>query len=670
MSERPAVSRAPRHSRHASSAILAPTSRNVEIAAWARRIGAVAFALACWEIFLRVDSAILATTTKLWLFPLLAIALAAAGGVAGAVAGIVASAAIGAGGARALRALALPWIVALATGLEYALVAYHHLDGTIDWRVLGALAAAALAASLAARRRTRDPAPSSAAAPRTVTPPRDRRWVMLGALALASTALLAWTARRPDVFYALLKRDSALGRALGHSLAPFPPTRVTPPAAPPLPSLRARAPLGPARVVLLTIDALRADALPAYGAPDGRAPRLAALADAALVFADAYTQTPNSAPSVATLLTGLYPFRHGVRNNRMPLVARNQRLPEALAAVGYATAAFVTNPNFGEPFQFERGFGTFRYLRATLGPDGLVRDTNDPEAVTQALAWAGAHRDGPFFLWVHLMAPHSPYIPPDDLATRFASAPGGWFDVWNVQGPEARLAGRRISFDRGAYATAYAGEVASADRLGGRLLDGLEAAGVLADAHVMVLADHGEAFGESDVFGHGRSLDRAETRVPLLWRLPRASRVATITTTVQLADVMPTLLDLLGVAAPSDVDGRDLAALLVGEAAEDDGFAFTESRYLHSMGVRGLLYGGRTRTHTLWLDAGYPCMSACDRRLDPDEHVRRRADEGDPLYPRVAALARAAQATLGASVPAVTLDAEQRERLRALGYAQ
>ena len=181
-----------------------------------------------------------------------------------------------------------------------------------------------------------------------------------------------------------------------------------------------------------------------------------------------------------------------------------------------------------------------------------------------------------------------------------------------------------------------------------------------------------EAFGESDVFGHGRSLDRVETRVPLLWRLPRARRAATVTTAVQLADLMPTALGIVGATMPDERDGRDLGGLLLGETPDDDGFAFTEARYVGSMGVRGLMYAGRTRRRTLWLDAGYPYVCAFDRAHDPEERVRRRAiDDGrDPLYARLISLARDAQAALASPAATTALDEATRTRLRALGYVQ
>src|SRR5262249_36533040 len=119
-------------------------------------------------------------------------------------------------------------------------------------------------------------------------------------------------------------------------------------------------------------------------------------------------------------------------------------------------------------------------------------------------------------------------------------------------------------------------------------------------------------------------------------------------------------------------DGRDLSGVLTGEAGDDDGFAFTQARFLHSMGVKGLLYAVRTRTRTLWLDAGYGYDGEYDRRRDPNEdHMRRYVGpRGAPLRRTLETLAHEAQASL--LVPGLrgTVDAHQLEQLRALGYVQ
>jgi arylsulfatase A-like enzyme len=646
-------------------AAAAAAEDTAEIARWRHVAAASGAAVACWEVFLRLDSTVLTTATKVWLFPLLFALLTSGGAALGGASGHVAVAALGSAAAGRVRRLGFPWVAAAIVGVEYALLAYHHGGGRVDARVLGMVAAVTVVWSMARGRvshAARTAPPLRTARATAASDPRlDRAAAITAALTLAT---FAFALTRPDVGTALIKRNSVVGRVLGHGLTRFAAALPTAAAPDGPPSLPAPAPLGRTNVVLLSIDTLRRDALTPYGAAPERSPRLAALASRAVVFADAYAQVPSSAPSMATVFTGLYAHHHRVRANRT-VFETDSRLPAILAAAGYTTAGFVTNPNFAESFQFDRGFQTYRYEHAALGRDGLVRDTNDVPIVEDALTWVRMQRGNPFFVWVHLMAPHSPYLPPNDLVparpTRFS-----WFNVWNMQQPEARLEDQRTSFNREVYAAHYAAEVASADRLVGYFLDGL--AGV--DAHVIVLADHGETFGESDVFGHGRSLDEVETRVPLIWRLPHAERAATVSTTVQLADVMPTLLRLLDIAAPAHLDGRDVGGVLLGTSDGDDGFAFTEARFLHSMGVRGLMYAGRTRARSVWIDAGYPYTCAFDRSRDPDERVRRRARSSDPLFARVAALASAAQAALTSPPPGAALDAEQKTRLRALGYAE
>jgi arylsulfatase A-like enzyme len=343
-----------------------------------------------------------------------------------------------------------------------------------------------------------------------------------------------------------------------------------------------------------------------------------------------------------------------------------------LASAGYGTAAFVTNPNFAPAFHLDQGFATYHYISSSDFAFGLLLDASDPLAIEAALEWLRTAPNRPALLWVHLMAPHAPYLPPEDLRPEPHPGAGPWFDVWNMGG-DAKVAPGRSYFDLGVYRAMYAAEVLSADRLVGRLLDGLATLDRFDRAHLLFFADHGEAFGENDTFAHGRSLDTAETRVPLMWRLPGGIHAGErIATTVELADIVPTLVRLLGVETPGRFDGRDLSGALLGEAERDDGFAFTQARFLHSMGVRGLLYAVRTHTRTLWLDAGYGYEGEYDRRLDPEEERMRaytpRPD--DALHATLQTLARTGQESLKTTTAVGEIDPAQREQLRALGYVQ
>jgi arylsulfatase A-like enzyme len=627
-----------------------------------RAWGGLLVSAALWEIVLRADSRILAVRTKLWLFPLLLLAFVLVGTALVRAVGALAHALLGRERARALAVPAFALAAGAIVGLEYAFLTYHHPVAPVRYAPVVASAVAALTWLATAWVAGANPLPA-------------RRQVSSAIVVLAATLSglgLAATLRRPDVGAALIKRNSAFGRLLGHSLAAIPRHLAPSGSVTRPPDLPAAHPLGRASVILVTIDALRRDALGTYSGVEGASPRLDAFARSALVFDDAYTQVPSSAPSLATMLTGTYPLHHHLRENRMVLGWQETTLAETLASAGYRTAAFVTNPNFAPVFHFDQGFATYQYLASSEFAFGLLLDASDPQAIEAALAWLRTVPDRPVLLWVHLMAPHSPYVPPADLRPELHPGTGPWFNMWNMGG-DGRVVPGRSYFDLQVYTSLYAAEVRSADRLVGQLFDGLATLDLLDPAHVLVFADHGEAFGENDVFAHGRSLDPAETRVPLLWRLPGGMHAGErIATTVELADIVPTLLRLLGIETSDRFDGRDLSAALLGEAERDDGFAFTQARFLHSMGVRGLLYAVRTRTRTLWLDAGYGYEGEFDRRLDPEEERMRsymqRPD--DALHETLLTLARTAQESLQVPAALGEIDPAQREQLRALGYVQ
>jgi arylsulfatase len=630
-----------------------PRPRPHGVAAWAWT--ALFAGVALWEIFLRLDSRVLAPGTKLWLFPLLLIAFVCVGSALVRLAGAACGALLGRERARARARAAFAVAAGAAVGVEYALLTLTVPAAPLRFTPVVVLAAAVLA-WLVARASVSDDMRRGRAGVATIA-------------ALVTGFALAAALFRPDVGTALIRRNTAFGRLLGHSLARVP--RALPAAAPVTrpPNLPAAAPLGRANVVLFTIDALRRDGLGTYSGRADASPRIDAFARSAIVFDDAYTQVPSSAPSLATTLTGRYPAHHHLRENRMTLAADQTTLAETLNAAGYATAAFVTNPNFAQTFHLDQGFATFRFLPSDAFAFGLLLDASDPKAVDAALDWLRSVPQRPFFLWVHIMAPHSPYLPPEDLRPPLRRD-GPWFDVWNMS-TTGQVAPGTSYFDLGVYRALYAAEVLSADRIAGRFFDELAKLDLLDQSHVLVFADHGEAFGENDVFAHGRSVDPGETRVPLLWHLPGGVHGGErIPTTVELVDVVPTLTRLLGIAMPGILDGRDLSGALLDPRLRDDGFAFTQARFLDSMGVRGLVYAVRTRARTLWLDTGYGYEGEYDRERDPLEtnmasYVPRA---GDALHDSLLGLARMTQESL--RVPAVwgAVDHDELERLRALGY--
>jgi len=288
-----------------------------------------------------------------------------------------------------------------------------------------------------------------------------------------------------------------------------------------------RRPTGP-NLLLVTIDTLRADHVGVYGAANARTPTLDALATRGVRFEHAQSPVPLTGPSHATILTGLYPPRHGVRDNIVfPLDPRHKTLASRLKTEGYRTAAFVGAYPVAAAFGFRQGFDTFseNFKESPIPGAGAQRPAN--EVVDDTLGWLAKPGDGPFFLWMHLYDPHAPYDPPEPYRTEFAG----------------RL---------------YDGEVAFADTQLGRVFDWLRSSGHDADTVVAVLADHGESLGEHGELTHAVLIYEATLHVPFLLAGPGVPRGTTVSARVTTVDVAPTLLRLLGREPTAEMTGRDL----------------------------------------------------------------------------------------------------------------
>lgn len=289
-------------------------------------------------------------------------------------------------------------------------------------------------------------------------------------------------------------------------------------------------------VVLVTLDTTRADALGCYRDDDlGHTPRLDALARESLVFDRARTVAPLTLPAHASMMTGLWPPAHGVRDNGLrPLPSAAVTLAERAREAGLQTAAFVAAVVLDPLFGLDQGFEVYDApSRADEQPGAQVSGTmlQRPagEVLDAALAWLAA-RDAkrPFLLWVHLFDPHRPLAAPEE----FVSLAGG---------------------------DPYLAEVAVVDRAVGRLLAALAADGVLDETLVLVVGDHGESQGEHGEETHGVYCYESTLRVPFLVRYPDGHRAGERSTgAVSVADVQPTVLAALGLAGGEDVDGLSL----------------------------------------------------------------------------------------------------------------
>jgi arylsulfatase A-like enzyme/predicted Zn-dependent protease len=406
---------------------------------------------------------------------------------------------------------------------------------------------------------------------------------------------------------------------------------------PPSPVLTS-AQLRGANVLLVTIDTLRRDRLGAYGGTDGLTPVLDRLASAGVVYTHAYSHVPITLPAHTSILTGLIPRSHGVRDNgAFRLDGQVPTLATLFKAAGYRTGAFVGAFVLDARFGLNRGFDTYddRYPQGSGATTFQFNERRAEEVVTAAGNWILSSSPqppapSPWFAWVHLFDPHAPYDAPPEY--RVGRAP-------------------------------YDAEVAYTDAMLGRLLARLRAAHALERTLVIVTADHGESLGEHGETTHGLFAYNSTLAVPLI--LSGSSVPAgRVDAPVAHADLLPTMLDLTAVPLPAAVDGRSLIAAPPAERA----IAFEALDANLTRGWAPLT--GVVSGHWKYIDL--PIRELYD--LDADPRERTNLAERDPAHrDALAGALRKLQTVPAADVVKGsadrTVDADAAARLRALGYA-
>jgi arylsulfatase A-like enzyme len=434
-------------------------------------------------------------------------------------------------------------------------------------------------------------------------------------------------------------------------------------------------------IVLVSIDSLRPDHLGSYGYARDTSPRIDALAAAGARFTTATSTTSWTLPAHAALFTGLHDATHGLSSDGLRLADEHVTLAEVLRGAGWRTAGFFGGPYLHPAFGVAQGFDSYQSCMTRLAddvPEGELRaqalggaetahaDVTGPRLLEEAERWLATLDETPFFLFLHLWDVHYDYIPPPGYAERFDPDYAGTLTGAGMFHDPAVRAGMDPR-DLAHLVALYDGEIRYTDEVLGRVLNGLDRRGRLADAIVVVTADHGEEFFEHGGKGHRRTLFEEVVRVPLVMRWPgriEAGRV--IEDPVRLVDVMPTLLALAGVEPPVAVQGRDLGPLLRGETLPEAP-ALLELRRPRRH-LRGLRSAGRklvsdARGRSLLFDLVRDPGEA--RPLRGSEAVVEARRELDRTLEAAQGF-RDGLAARGAV--ATPLDREMRERLEALGY--
>jgi arylsulfatase A-like enzyme len=425
---------------------------------------------------------------------------------------------------------------------------------------------------------------------------------------------------------------------------------------------------GRPNVLIVLVDALRRDHLGVYGYPLPTSPAIDAFAAGGIRFDRAYSHSTWTKPSVATLFTSVYPEQHGLgrvgfeddsgfRTDVLP--KKLVTLAESFRRAGYLTGKFGTNVHIQKKTGFGQGFDEFfsQRLVTAFELNGFFQRWLEDVAIAA---------EEPFFAYVHYMDIHWPYNRrlPDETG-RFGSTeyepapPEHWtaVDAW----ASTHLNDRSLA----AIVASYDEELAYVDRAFGELLEWLDERGILGETIVVFLADHGEGFGEHGALQHGFEPWEEVTGIPLIVSLPSSYRIGPgeRDVLVGLVDVGPTVLDLVGLEPPRRFQGRSVVPELLGEAQRE------RPVYLAGDGVRGL----RSTTYTLFVtsDGGETCF---DNLADPGETTPLEPplpETCDQLKSALDGLVAQFELVAGGKGDeTVTMDAEEVEALRALGYLE
>lgn len=412
-------------------------------------------------------------------------------------------------------------------------------------------------------------------------------------------------------------------------------------------------------VFIYLIDTLRADALALYGAARPTSPRIAEFARDSVLFQRGWSSSAWTMPSTMSLLTGLLPSRHGyLQPGSKPADPSSvQRLSEILKSDGYETLAVSQSYVVNETHDFDRGFETF-YLA-----DALSRGTAESADIPWFLGHYLTHRANyrPLFAFLHTVDPHQPYSPRGADA-QFAHDNPGSLAEWKYQ-PDYFNKRELISEPEEIrhMRARYDGEVLGADRGFGAFVDLIRAAGLYDNSLIVLIADHGEEFGEHGAFGHGHSLYEEMVHIPFLIKFPEQREAGTVVEArVNLIDILPTILEIAAVDFDlSSLDGQSLAtagSLDAERVAISE--VLTRSVRLRALAAGDLkcIYDELASTVQIFDLASDPAEK---HPLPPDHASAKTCQALSQEHLNVDAFS---------SVAETELDDEARERLRALGY--
>ncbi len=419
-------------------------------------------------------------------------------------------------------------------------------------------------------------------------------------------------------------------------------------------------------VLLISIDTLRPDRLGCYGHARDTSPTLDALAAEGVLFTDVTSTSPWTLPSHASLLTGLYPSRHGVRGHTSKLKQSVPTLAGALADAGYQTLAIVNSHNLSKRYGLDSGFETFVYV-PEYEQDGAIPNRG-PTVVRRARRLLDKRGERPFFLFLHFYDAHTDFTPAPEYRRRFVRPYEGFVDGSTQQLIDLRA--RNVQLEQGDIRhlfDLYDAEIRQLDDVLGGFMGFLDDEGLLDDTLVVVTSDHGEEFMEHGSYLHGRTHYEEVIRIPLLLRGPGLPAGLRVKTRASLVDIAPTILSLAGVEAPK-VSGIDLTPFLAAHGApEPDRLLFSEADHNNDQpDIRSMV---RAPRHKLLFDRALERAQLFDLEADPGETHDLSASDAQLAELLMAELLRfLSNSTQGEDIGAPS--EEILERLEQLGYGE
>ena len=428
----------------------------------------------------------------------------------------------------------------------------------------------------------------------------------------------------------------------------------------------------PLNLIVILVDTLRADHLGHHGYERPTSPRLDALAEESLVYLHHTRHASRTGPTVATLFTGLHSRSHGVVNPLSHFDAKGTldpsqlTLAEILSERGYRCAGFTANTNVSEKFGFSQGFGYYQLFR-----------WKNAETITRAaLAWLEDWGDEaeprpPFCLYLHYVDPHSPYEAPARFLETFASPDYRGRVTGNHRQLDRVIAGRldldAADLDR--LRALYDAEILYLDGQIGDLLDALAAMGLLDTSLIVFVSDHGEELLDHGSLLHGYTLYQEQLRIPLMIRHPElpARRISRLSRQI---DVLPSVLELLGIPIPAALQGESLVPAMKGEEDLDSAnprpvFAEASLRAIKTVALDSYARGDWKLIETRVPEARRQLFNLQE---DPMEQRDRSVSDPEIAERMSAELKRFRDALPVGRSETVKLSEEEIRELRSLGY--